>query len=90
MKTFRFTGAYRKDLKRVTRRNYDLTLLANVLDALRASQQLPVGRRDHPLKGEWRGWRECHIQPDWLLIYKTTDTEVLLARTGTHADLFNR
>ena len=90
MKTFRFASAYRKDLKRVTRRNCDLTLLANVLDTLRAGQQLPTARRDHPLKGEWKGWRECHIQPDWLLIYKTIDTEVLLARTGTHADLFNR
>ena len=90
MKSFRFTSAYRKDLRRITRRNYDLTLLANVLDALRADQQLPTTRRDHPLKGEWKGWRECHIQPDWLLIYKVTDTEVLLARTGTHADLFSK
>ena len=49
---------------------------------------LPTARRDHPLKGEWKGWRECHVEPDWLLIYKTTDTEVMLARTGTHADLF--
>jgi mRNA interferase YafQ len=52
--------------------------------------ELPEARRDHPLKGEWKGWRECHIQPDWLLIYRTTETEVLLARTGTHADLFER
>jgi mRNA interferase YafQ len=43
-----------------------------------------------PSKANGKGWRECHIQPDWLLIYKTTDTEVLLGRTGTHADLFNR
>jgi mRNA interferase YafQ len=90
MKTFRFSSAYRKDLRRVTRRSYDLTLLAHVLDALREGQQLPAARRDHPLKGEWRGWRECHVQPDWLLIYKATDTEVLLARTGTHADLFSK
>jgi mRNA interferase YafQ len=41
-----------------------------------------------PLKGVWKGWRECHVQPDWLLIYTTTETEVVLARTGTHADLF--
>jgi mRNA interferase YafQ len=90
MKTFRLTSAYRRDLKRVSRRNYDLTLLANVLNVLREGQQLPVARRDHPLKGEWKGWRECHVEPDWLLIYKTTDTEVLLARTGTHADLFGK
>ena len=90
MKTFRLTSAYKKDLKRVTRRSYDLTLLADVLNALCADRHLSTARRDHPLKGEWKGWRECHIQPDWLLIYKTTDSEVLLARTGTHADLFNK
>ena len=88
MKTFRLTTAYKKDLKRITRRSYDLALLAAVLNALREGRQLPHTRRDHPLKGEWKGWRECHIEPDWLLIYKATDTEVLLARTGTHADLF--
>jgi mRNA interferase YafQ len=88
MKTFRLANAYKRDLKRISRRRYDLAPLANVLNALREGQELPVARRDHPLKGEWKGWRECHIQPDWLLIYKATDTEVLLARTGTHADLF--
>ena len=89
MKSFRLTNAYKKDLKRMSRRrSYDLNLLADVLDALRRGRQLAVARRDHPLKGQWKGWRECHIQADWLLIYKATDTEVLLARTGTHADLF--
>jgi len=90
MKTFRLTNAYKKDLKRISRRTYDLALLAGVLDALRAGEHLPLARRDHPLKGEWKDWRECHIEPDWLLIYKVTDSEVLLARTGTHADLFGR
>jgi len=90
MKTFRLTSAYKKDLRRVTRRGHDLSLLADVLNTLRADRHLPTARRDHPLKGEWKGWRECHIQPDWLLIYRTTDTEVLLVRTGTHADLFSK
>ena len=49
---------------------------------------MPPARRDHPLKGEWQGFRECHIEPDWLLIYEATDDDVTLARTGTHADLF--
>jgi mRNA interferase YafQ len=88
MRTFRYRSAYNKDLRRITRRGYDLTLLASVLNTLREGQQLPAARRDHPLKGEWKGWRECHIEPDWLLIYKATDDELLLARTGTHADLF--
>jgi len=88
MKTLRLATAFSRDLKRIERRNYNRALLENVVDALRAGEQLPKARRDHPLKGEWKGWRECHIQPDWLLIYKATDAEVLLARTGTHADLF--
>jgi mRNA interferase YafQ len=90
MRTFRYTRAYKKDLKRISRRGYDLTRLASILDALRAGQQLPAARRDHLLRGDWQGWRECHIEPDWLLIYRTTATEVLLARTGTHADLFDK
>lgn len=88
MKVFRYRSAYKKGLKLVVRRGYDLTLLIAVLDLLAAGEALPAARRDHPLKGEWQGWRECHIEPDWLLIYRTTDDEVLLARTGTHADLF--
>jgi mRNA interferase YafQ len=88
MKALRIAMAFKKDLKRVERRGYERALLETVVDALRRGEELPTARRDHPLKGEWKDWRECHIEPDWLLIYKATDTEVLLARTGTHADLF--
>ena len=60
-----------------------------MIDALLLDQALPAVRRDHPLKGEWNGWRELHIQADWLLIYKCGGRdELYLARTGTHADLF--
>jgi len=55
MRTFRLASAYKKDLKRISRRNYDLTLLADVLNTLREARQLPAARRDHPLKGEWKG-----------------------------------
>jgi YafQ family addiction module toxin component len=72
MKTLRLSTAFSRDLKRIERRRYNR----------------PKARRDHPLKGIWKGWRECHVQPDWILIYKMTDAEVLLGRTGTHADLF--
>jgi mRNA interferase YafQ len=89
MKALRLASAFSKDLKRVERRGYKRALLETVVDALRRGEEVPMARRDHPLKGEWKGWRECHIQPDWLLIYKATDTEVRLARTGTHADLFD-
>ena len=79
---------FRRDLKRLAKRGLDRTPLDAVIDLLRKGEPLPVARRDHPLKGDWQGWRDCHIAPDWILIYKLTETEVLLARTGTHADLF--
>ena len=88
MKHLRFAGAFRKDLKRITRRGYRLNDLDTVVTAIRRGERLALAARGHPLKGEWRGYWECHVAPDWLLIYKVTDDEVLLARTGTHADLF--
>lgn len=88
MKTLRLATAFKKDLKRIIKRNYDQALLEQIIDALRDGQELTAAQRDHPLKGEWKGWRECHIEPDWLLIYSATDDELLLARTATHDDLF--
>jgi mRNA interferase YafQ len=90
MKALRFETAFKKDLKRITKRGYDRAKLDALVVLLRQEQPLPPARRDHSLKGEWHHYRECHLEPDWLLIYRTTDDEVLLARTGTHADLFNK
>jgi mRNA interferase YafQ len=88
MKSLRLAGAFRRDLKRITRRGYRLDDIEAIVTAIRRGDRLPSSVRVHPLKGEWRGYWECHIAPDWLLIYKVTDDEVLLARTGTHSDLF--
>lgn len=88
MKALRPQSAFRKDLKRIAKRRYDLAKLDAIVTLLRNDQPLPPLRRDHPLKGEWQDFRECHIGPDWLLIYQITDEHVVLARTGTHADLF--
>ncbi len=88
MKDLRIASAFKRDLKRITKRGYDLDRLEVVVNLLRAAELLPEARRDHALKGAWNAYRECHIGSDWLLIYTTTDDEVLLARTGTHADLF--
>ena len=87
MKDLRLTSAFKKDLKRVGKRGYDRALLDAVVERLRGDQALPPARRDHALKGVWKGRRECHIEPDWLLIYESTTIHVLLARTGMHADL---
>jgi mRNA interferase YafQ len=90
MKVFRLTSRYKRDYKRIAKRGYDLALFDALLDQFAQGEALPAASRDHALKGEWSGFRECHVEPDWLLIYKTTDAEVLLARTGTHADLFSQ
>lgn len=89
MKPLRFASAFRRDLKRITRRRYRLDDLDAIVTAIRRGERLAASARAHPLKGEWRGYWECHVAPDWLLIYKVRDDEVLLARTGTHADLFD-
>jgi mRNA interferase YafQ len=88
MKDLRLTTRFRRDLKRIKRRGLDLDRLEGVIEALRDDQPLPPRYRDHVLAGEWQDNRECHVAPDWLLIYQTTDDEVILVRTGSHADLF--
>lgn len=84
------TGKFRKDLKLVKRRGYDLSLLEKVVDTLAAGEELPPRNQDHPLKGNYVNCRECHITPDWLLVYEIVEDELFLylTRTGTHSDLF--
>jgi mRNA interferase YafQ len=90
MYKLQFGGKYRKDLKRTNNRGKDISLLDTVVDKLRDGETLDEKHCDHLLKGEYEGWRECHIQPDWLLIYKINNDEETLTvfRTGTHSDLF--
>jgi mRNA interferase YafQ len=79
---------FRNDLKRQKRRGKDVEELIAAVEVLVETGTLPEGYRPHRLTGEWTGVWECHIEPDWLLIYEVTATEVLLIRTGTHSDLF--
>lgn len=84
------TGKFKKDLKIMIKRGYNLKLLDDIVTKLANGEQLPVKNKDHNLSGNYVGKRECHITPDWLLIYEI-DQEVLylyLTRTGTHSDLF--
>lgn len=85
------TTKFRKDYKRIKKRGYDLSLLENVLDALLRAETLDEKYRDHALTGNYIGFRECHIQSDWLLIYAISESEFILtaSRTGTHSDLFD-
>lgn len=81
---------FKKDLKLAKKRGLDLTLLKDVVDMLASGQTLPASYRDHPLKSDFKDFRECHIKPDWLLIYRIDNKilELYLFRTGTHSDLF--
>ena len=83
------TGKYKKDLKAMAKRGYNIALLTAVVDTLRIPAPLEQKHRQHPLTGEYAGFDECHITPDWLLIYRYRGDDLLeLSRTGTHSDLF--
>jgi len=90
VRTFSRTSQFRKDVKRAEKRGKDLAKLKAVLDLLIEGQPLPPQVRDHPLRGNFAGSRDCHIEPDWVLIYTLahSDTHVRFERTGTHNDLF--
>ena len=84
------TSMFKKDLKSIKKRGYDLSLLSDVVDKLAMGLPLPPKYKDHNLIGNYKGCRECHITPDWLLIYEISENELILylTRTGTHSDLF--
>jgi mRNA interferase YafQ len=81
-------GRFRKDLKLVQKRHWPLDKLWAVVEQLQAGKALAPKHRPHKLKGEWDSFHECHVAPDWLLIYLVTDSRLVLVRTGTHSDLF--
>jgi mRNA interferase YafQ len=83
------SGQFRRDVKRAQRRGKEMSRLRELILLLLAGDTLPERYRDHPLRGEWRGYRDAHIEPDWLLIYRVVGDELHLVRTGSHADLFN-
>lgn len=84
------TSKFKKDLKVMMKRGCKPERLWEVVELLRDQQPLPEKNRDHALTGDYTGFRECHIQPDWLLVYRVEDDILILtlARTGTHSDLF--
>ena len=87
-----WTTQFKKDYKLALKRNMDIELLDNIIRALSRGEILPEKNKDHSLSGDWVGHRECHIQPDWLLVYRIDDDVLVLtlSHTGTHSDLFNR
>lgn len=85
------SNRFKKDLKLAARRGMDLGELDAIVERLAAQLPLPDRNRDHALTGDYVGFRECHIRPDWLLVYRVDGEDLLLFlfRTGTHADLFD-
>ena len=84
------TTQFKKDFKLAVKRGYDTSLLHTAIRILANGEQLPSEYQDHLLNGNYSGYRECHIQPDWLLVYKVTEKILILSlyRTGSHSDLF--
>lgn len=84
------SNQFKKDLKLANKRGLNLELLNEVVTKLANQEELPQSNKDHELSGNYKGFRECHIKPDWLLIYKIHNDELILflTRTGSHSDLF--
>lgn len=83
-----FTNSFKKDFKIAEKRNRDIQSLEDIIKKLIAGQSLASKSKNHPLKGKYTGFMECHIENDWLLIYKIFDNKIFFTRTGTHSDLF--
>lgn len=79
---------FKRDIKRVQKRGKPIHKLQDFIKIRLSGKRVPVKYRDHELTGNWIGYRECHIEPDWLLIYTINSQEMHLVRTGSHSDLF--
>ena len=88
MRSIRRDTQFKRDVKRLQKRGKDLDKLKKIMQSLIKAEKLEVKHRDHQLKGLFKDCRECHIEPDWLLIYRIEGHELCLVRTGSHADLF--
>ncbi|MBR1438578.1 MAG: type II toxin-antitoxin system YafQ family toxin [Synergistaceae bacterium] len=90
MYTVRTSKRYRRELKKVISRGKDIGKLEEVINILASGEKLPQKYSDHPLSGDWKGFRECHIEPNWLLVYSIHDDILVLVlmSTGTHSDVF--
>lgn len=89
MLTIKYQTAFKKDYKRIKKRGYDTRLLEKIVGILAEGKPLPAEYKDHNLSGNYKGCRECHISPDWLLVYEIMEKELLLylTRMGTHSDI---
>lgn len=85
-----YSNQFKKDLKKIKKKNKDIEKLKILMNLLINNQLLPTKYKDHPLQGNYVDYRDAHIEPDWILIYKINDKLLRFERTGTHSDLFNK
>ena len=85
-----YTTQFKKDYKRIKKQNKDLSKIRTVIEKLAVGQLLEPKYHDHQLSGNWKGHRDCHIEPDWILIYRITVDDLYLERTGSHSELFKK
>jgi len=90
MRTPVYTRQFERDLKRIKKRRKNIEKLKIILSSLIEAEELDPIHKDHKLIGNWLGRRECHVESDWLLIYKIEDDRIIFERTGSHSDLFRR
>ena len=83
-----YTTQFKKDYKRIKKQNKDLDKLKFIIEKLLSGQKLDLKFRDHQLSGIWKGHRDCHVEPDWILMYRISSDTLYLERTGSHSDLF--
>ena len=88
MKAIFQTSQFKKDFKKIKKQGKDLSKLKDVVRAIASNETLEDRHRDHALSGNWSGSRDCHIEPDWILIYRVEGEFLFLERTGSHSDLF--
>ena len=86
----KYTSRFKKDYKRLKKRGWNMDKLLDAIDILRSGMEMPPEYKDHPLRGDYEGHRDCHIEPDWVLIYIKSESTLVLSmtRTGTHSDVF--
>jgi len=88
MRHIEYAGQFKRDLKKAKKRGLDMQKIKEPIRLLIEEEPLPPVYRDHPLTGNWRGYRDLHIEPDWLLIYRISENMIRFERTGSHSDLF--
>jgi len=83
-----YPSRFKKDYKRVKAQGKDIQALLDIMDRLQNEEKLEASFFDHDLKGNWKGYRECHLAPDWLLVYTVEENTIIFARTGSHSEIF--